>query len=233
MSETITINGLVFHVQHSKRKTVTIAIERNDRVLIRAPLNATHERLTQIAQQRAMWVYSKLQIKREHYQRSKPKEFVSGEGFYCFGKSYRLRLIEPPSGTRTPSLRLHGTWFELCANVRENAATHFARWYAEHGQEWIESRVAIFAKRIGAKPTAIRIRNLGNRWASCGKRGNLNFHWRVVCLPPSIIEYIVAHELVHLIARHHGKEFWQLLERAMPDYAARKKWLAENGDRFF
>ena len=75
------------------------------------------------------------------------------------------------------------------------------------------------------------VRELGYRWGACGQDGTLNFHWRTVLLPPRIVEYIVAHELVHLHEAHHGAEFWRRLERAMPDDAARKKWLAENGGR--
>jgi len=60
----------------------------------------------------------------------------------------------------------------------------------------------------------------------------LNFHWRTVKLPPRIIEYIAVHELVHLVEPHHTEAFWLRLERAMPDMAVRKKWLAENGSRF-
>lgn len=233
MNETIKLDRITFHIQRSiRRKTVALTVERDNRVVIHAPSNATRERLTQIAQKRVLWVHTKLQTKETHPQRAQPKEFVDGEGFFYFGRSYRLRLVRVRLGDKTLPLRLHGTWFELRADVRQDAACYFAHWYAEHGREWIESRVDFYARRIGTKPTSIQIRNLGNRWASCGKNGNLNFHWRTVCLPPSIIEYIIAHELVHLTAHHHGKEFWQLLECAMPDYATRKKWLDENGGRF-
>ncbi len=63
---------------------------------------------------------------------------------------------------------------------------------------------------------------LGYRWGSCSPHGSLNFHWRVILLPPRIVEYLVAHELTHLAEPHHNPEFWSRLERAMPDFAARK-----------
>ncbi len=69
-------------------------------------------------------------------------------------------------------------------------------------------------------------RDLGHRWGSCGKGGKLCFHWRSILLPSSIVEYIVVHELVHLHEPHHTPVFWTRVERAMPDFAKRKQWLA-------
>lgn len=71
--------------------------------------------------------------------------------------------------------------------------------------------------------------DLGYRWGSCGKGGRLFFHFRTVLLPPPIIEYVVVHELVHLVEPHHNPAFWARVERAMPDFADRKQWLAEKG----
>jgi len=82
---------------------------------------------------------------------------------------------------------------------------------------------------LGKQPIGLEIRDLGFRWGSCGKSGSLNFHWATILLPPSIVEYVVVHELVHLIEPNHTPEFWTRLERVMPDYESRKKWLAENG----
>lgn len=70
---------------------------------------------------------------------------------------------------------------------------------------------------------------LGYRWGSCGSRGALNFHWKTILLPPRIIDYILVHELVHIHEPHHTPAFWTRVERVLPDYAARKEWLAGNG----
>jgi hypothetical protein len=67
-------------------------------------------------------------------------------------------------------------------------------------------------------------------WLSMQPKGNLNFHWRTLCLPPRIVEYVVVHELVHIVEPHHGSGFWRRVERVIPDFAERKRWLAESGD---
>lgn len=75
------------------------------------------------------------------------------------------------------------------------------------------------------------MQELGYRWGSCGEQA-LNFHWRTLQLPPRIIDYVVLHELVHVLEPRHDSAFWQKVERAMPDYGARKEWLAEHGHQF-
>ena len=83
---------------------------------------------------------------------------------------------------------------------------------------------------VAVRPTNVTVQNLGHRWeARAAKGGQLFFHWRTVLLPPSIIEYVVVHELVHLLVQHHTPAFWARAERAMPDFEQRRRWLAERG----
>jgi len=233
MSEVITVNKIKFHIQRStRRKTIAVAVGRDYRVVIYAPENAKREHLAEIANRRSLWVYQKLQSKLSYPQHTLPKEFVDGEGFFYFGRSYRLRIVQTQPKSKLPKIRLRGLWFELRNDAVENADQYFRQWYEENGLPWIERHVEFYSKRIGAKPNKIQIRQLGNRWASCSKTGNINFNWQIMRFPPGVIDYIIAHELVHMIQPNHDKNFWQILERAMPDYAKRKKWLDENGGRF-
>ena len=155
---------------------------------------------------------------------------MTGEGFYYLGRSYRLRLIAPaPPDPTLPALRLHQGRFLLQETARARARAHFIAWYTEHGCPWLARRVALFAERISVAPRSLALRPLGYRWGSCTADGRLNFHWRTILLPPRIIEYVVVHELVHLRAGRHDQEFWTCLARALPDFDARKRWLAAHG----
>ena len=93
----------------------------------------------------------------------------------------------------------------------------------------LANRVERFRKRIGVEPAGVHVQDLGYRWGSCGKGGKLHFHWRAILLPPHIAEYVVVHELCHLLEPHHTPAFWSRVERTLPDFAARKQWLAEHG----
>lgn len=233
MSETLMIGDLWFDLRRSpRRKTVGITVDRGGELVVSAPDECPLEVVESSARAKLFWIYTKLARKEQLLSPTAPKEFVSGETFYYLGRSYRLRLIAPPE-TAAPALRLHHGRFLLRRDERECAPEHFIRWYIGHGRPWLERRAALFAGRIGVAPAAVEIRDLGFRWGSCGRGGRVNVHWRTVLLPPRIIDYIVAHELVHLCQSRHDREFWRCLERAMPDFAARKQWLAEHGGRFY
>lgn len=233
MSETLEVAGLSFELRRSgRRKTVGITVGRDSELIVSAPVGCPTERVERVVKEKTLWVHTKLAEKRLLARPHREKEFVNGEGFSYLGKSYRLRLIDGPSDAGAPPLRLKLGRFELRRDEVHRGWQHFVRWYAEHGERWIRRKVDLFADRIGIEPGTVNVRDLGYRWGSCGKDGNLNFHWRAVCLPPRILEYLVAHELVHLLVPHHGKAFWERLERCMPDAAVRRRWLTENGRRF-
>ena len=91
------------------------------------------------------------------------------------------------------------------------------------------SGLAVFPPQGLCKFLGPLLQDLGYRWGSCGKGDWLYFHWKSILLPARIAEYVVVHEMAHLHEAHHTPAFWLRVERAMPDYAQRKAWLAEHG----
>jgi predicted metal-dependent hydrolase len=177
--------------------------------------------------EKRLWIYTKLAEKEMLLTPHSKKEFITGEGFPYLGRQHRLKLVD--GGRGQSPLRLYQGRFLLDRKQKDKGRKHFIRWYSDHTIPWLEHRVGLFKERLGVVPNSLRVRDLGSRWGSCNAAGTLNFHWRTILLPPRIIEYVIVHELVHLAEPHHTPEFWRRVERAMPDFAARKKWLAENG----
>jgi predicted metal-dependent hydrolase len=226
----IIIEDLTFELRRSdKRKTIGITIGRMGELILSAPLDCPQEIIERAAREKYRWIYSKLAQREMLFKAPPSKEFVNGEGFYYLGRSYRLRLV--PAITNVPPLELRNNRFLLREDEVERGETHFINWYIMQGQPWLQQRVETFIHRVGAVPQGIKVQPLGFRWGSCGRNNMLYFHWRTMLLPSPIIDYIVIHELVHLQERHHQPSFWDLVAQAMPDYAARKRWLAENGNR--
>ena len=141
------------------------------------------------------------------------------------GRHYRLLVVDDGS----VPLCLSDGRFRLRRSDQARARQHFITWYTQRGQTWLEQRVARFAPRLQVAPSAVHVQDLGFRWGSCSRAGRVNFHWRTVLLPPPIIEYVIVHELAHLHEPHHTADFWHRVERALPEYQARKTWLAERG----
>lgn len=226
---TLTVDDLRFEVAYSpRRKTVELSVERDGALVVRAPLGAATDRLEAFVRAKRTWVYKKLAEKDALRHVTPVKEYVSGEGFPYLGRSYRLLLVDQ----QDVPLRMEAGRFRLLRAEAGNGRAQFIAWYMEHGRAWLRRRVAALAPRVGVEPAGVEVRDLGYRWGSCGRAGGLNFHWATILLPPGIVEYVVVHELAHLRERNHTPEFWQAVERAMPDYLRRKAWLAEKGSGF-
>jgi predicted metal-dependent hydrolase len=233
MTECLHVEDLSFALTRSpRRSTVGITVDRDGSLLVSAPDGCPLADVDRAVRRKLPWLYRKLAEKAELLSPPpRPKEFVPGEGFSYLGRSYRLSLVADPAGS-SPPLRLHQGRFLLLRDERSRAADHFANCYTAHAHPWLERRVALFSDRVEVTPLGIRVRDLGYRWGSCTNSGLLHFHWRCILLPPRILDYLVVHELVHLHELNHGPTFWRRLERTLPDYADRRRWLAENGVRF-
>ncbi|HJC47064.1 MAG TPA: M48 family metallopeptidase [Candidatus Lachnoclostridium pullistercoris] len=101
--------------------------------------------------------------------------------------------------------------------------------YRELARAVISQRAAYFAAKMGVTFGRISIRAQKTRWGSCSSRGNLNFNWKLILMPPEILDYVVVHELAHRKQMNHSKLFWAEVERVLPDYRERRRWLKENG----
>lgn len=231
----LTIDDLEFQVRRSpRRKTVEIIVDRDGSLIIAAPQDMPIEALERFAREKRFWIYSKLAEKEALQHVTSAKEYVSGEGFWYLGRSYRLLLVDEDDewvSQREP-LKLVGGRFRLLRSEAEQGRRHFIRWYTTRARPWMKRRLALWEPRIGVAARDVTVRELGYRWGSCAHDGTLYFHWATILLPAPVVEYVIVHELVHLIEPHHTPQFWRLLERAMPDYDQRKAWLAQNGGKY-
>jgi predicted metal-dependent hydrolase len=202
-----------------------ITVDRSGELVLSAPPDVEEDRLREFVLEKRFWIYTKL-AEKDRLKRIIPtKSFVDGEGFLYLGRSYRLKLVdeqEVPLKLLNGRFMLHRDW------VVEGRG-HLIQWYSAHAKRWLWDKVQDYVARMEVQPTGLKVQDLGYRWGSCGKGGWLYFHWKTILLPPRIAEYVVVHELAHLHHPHHTPEFWQRVERAMPDFERRKNWLAEHG----
>jgi len=223
---TLTFGELSFELRESaRRRTVEITIERDGSLVLATPPEVPVEKLEHIVDQRRFWIYSKLIQKESLRTPAEQKTYLPGEGFHYLGRSHRLKLVDE---AQTP-LRLHQSRFELLRSRQQDGRELFTQWYRTHLKSQLEAIVALFSDRVGATPQSIQIRELGNRWGSCNPKGDLYFHWRVALLPRPMIEYVVVHEMIHLVQPSHNRDFWDRVERIILDWETRKDWLAKNG----
>lgn len=209
----------------SRRTTLQLTIERDGELIVLAPAGCETSTVEEFVREKRPWIYRRLAEKEAAMAPMAAKKYVSGEGLPYLGRNYRLLLVED----QDRPVKLTEGRFKMRKSVSSNGRDHMVAWYTERARAWLGDKAQPIAGRVGASPTRIAVRDLGYRWGSCAKDGSVYFHWRSILLPPRVVEYVIAHELVHLREPLHSPEFWLGMERAMPDFQKRKEWLAVNG----
>jgi predicted metal-dependent hydrolase len=222
-----TYKDIEYSLMRNRRKTASIYIERDGSISVLVPENLTDRQVEDLLEGKRKWIYSGIAEWQDLNAQKVHRDYVNGEGYLYLGRSYRLKLVadlgEP--------LMLRDGYFCLRAkdgSVAEADAA-FKAFYKEKGAIRIPPRVDYFKEKLGVEPKAIKVIDLKHRWASCTPSGNLNFHWKCMMAPLTIIDYIVVHELAHLIHPNHTQGFWNEVDKVMPDFQDRKEWLRMNG----
>lgn len=232
MSQLITVDDLQVEIRRStRRKTVDLTVDRAGELVISVPSSFSDEQVEKIIRDRMLWIYQTLGEKKRILHPKSEKEYVTGEGFFYLGKRYRLKVLRDWGPSKAP-LRLKKGRFMISSDQTEKGREHFVQWYSKQAYKRIGLEIEGLAARVGVEPNEIRVLDLGNNWASCSKKGGLNFHWRVILLPIEKVRYLILHELVHLIEHNHSTRFYEILKRVSPDYEEEELWLKLNGDLY-
>jgi predicted metal-dependent hydrolase len=216
-----------YTLKRSRRKTASIYIERDGRVSVLVPEKLSERQIDVLLESRRKWIYTNLAEWHDLNARKVERRYVNGEGFLYLGRSYRLKLVAELS----EPLMLKDGYFCLRADngSTPEADAAFIAFYRAKGAVRIPPRVAYYQTKMDVEPKSVKVFDLKHRWASCTPGGNLNFHWKCMMAPLTVLDYIVVHELAHLIHPNHTAAFWNEVDKVMPDYQERKDWLRAHG----
>lgn len=211
------------------RKTTDIVVERDGTVSVRPPLNKSPEDIDKIVFSRRMWIYRTLAEWHDLNQSRVAREWVNGESFLYLGRHYQLSLEDT---LNTPVLLKNGRFLlqkKLATDEGKKAEQAFEEFYTRKGLHMIRKRVAYFAPKVGVNVGQLSVKDIGYKWASCKSNGDLSFHWKCMMAPLKILDYLIVHELCHNHHRNHTTEFWNEVDKVLPDYQERKEWLRQHG----
>lgn len=211
-------------IRSKQRKTIALQITDSATLIVRAPSSVSDETIKKVILKHKDWIEQKIKIIKSRDPKPSPKEFVNGEGFLYLGRYYKLKIVEDQEDPL-----IFENAFYLSKKYLPHAREIFVNWYKEKAYEKIKERVELYAKKTGLKYNTINITNAQKRWASCSSKDNLNFSWRLIMAPLSVIDYVVVHELVHTSEKNHTKNFWNKVKTILPGYEKYKEWLNKNG----
>jgi len=223
-------NGFIAEViRTNRRKSADIRVD-DGAVSVVVPVNTTAEKIDQLLAAKRRWIKEKITLHREMTPASS-KRYVSGEAFSYLGRNYRLKV---ETGHFAPVKLLNGRLVVTVPDGTEKrhmVRNALVRWYKRQAEQKLTEKVKRFEPVVGVEPAGVSIRTFKSRWGSCTAKGKLEFNWQIMMAPNRMVDYVVIHELCHLIRHDHSPEFWREMARVMPDYQHSREWLRENAPK--
>ena len=214
-------------VRSPKRKKLTITVERDRTIIVHAPQGISEEEVRRVVDAKRQWILTKLRHPQKYQDRLHPpgKEVVNGESAPYLGTDYRIEVTETASGEIEFS-----HIFMVPAAHQAKRREVLRDWYIAQAREKILPRVEQHARELGVRFTGAKIVHNRYRWGSCTVKNNVNFNWRLIKAPMFVIDYVIVHELAHLLEANHTPRFWNIVRAKIVDLDKAKTWLKENGD---
>jgi len=208
-----------YTLTRSKRKTIAIYV-RAGRVEVRAPLRTSKREIDRFVVFKEKWIEKKLADLNDRVERREGFSLNYGDFILYRNKHYPIMQKD---GSRAV---FDGNAFLIPAGFSPNEVkTACVKIYKKLAGTDLNEKVQYFSERLSVKPAAVKINSAKTRWGSCSAKKSLNFSWRLIMADDDVIDYVVVHELAHIIELNHSARFWAIVQRVLPDYKERQKRL--------
>lgn len=209
-----------------KRRKLTITVERDSSVVVHAPKDVSEEKIRQVVESRRQWIHEKIHHPQKYRNLPHPpgKELVSGESAHYLGRQYRIEIVQ--KGLLDVEFNQR---FLVPAFPGMKRMEALKDWYVVRARKKIMPRVKARARELGVDIGAVKIVDNRYRWGSCTTHDNVNINWRLIKAPMIVIDYVIIHELAHLIEANHTPRFWNIVRTHVPAMDKAKNWLKEHG----
>jgi predicted metal-dependent hydrolase len=226
--DTIKGNGFSAEIIRTKRKKTVSVQVREGKVSVLVPRSLPNGRIEELVTKKSRWIREKLQLLRESTP-VKPKNYINGERFTYLGRNYLLKVV---SGSASSVKLKNGSLMVTLPDGSKSSdkiKDVLIQWYRIQAEQKLREKVDRYAKIVGAHPASVSIKTFKSRWGSCSANGNIQFNWKIIISPHRIVDYVVVHELCHLLEHNHSPRYWKQVARVLPDHKECKAWLKENG----
>ena len=225
MSKCVIIKIMNIKVTRKKIKNIIIRVNEKGEVLISAPFRTPNSYIENLIKEKESWIREKLSLVEKRQE--KVATFDVGEIFTYLGKDYSIEIQN--SVQERCELTEKNFTIYLQTNSLEKRKKLITQWVCDNFYPYVIDRSMELGESIGFTPKVIKFRDMKTRWGSCNTlTRSITFNFQLYKKPVEIIDYVILHELAHIPYPHHQKEFWNFVERYMPDWKNRRKALREH-----
>lgn len=211
------------YIERSNRRTLSLSVLKDGNVVVKAPINMKDETINRFVEEKQAWIREKLFLINKTI--SKFDDVIHYKKFLLYGNRYSLLL------DNVKKIETNDKFQILISNKVEpdKILKTLKSWYKKVAKQILSERLAFIESRIKLKSNSLRIGDSKGRWGSCNSRGVICLNFRVIMLPPALIDYVIVHELCHLVEMNHSKAFWKLVSTFLPNVDNLKKAIKEYG----
>ncbi|MCK9574978.1 MAG: SprT family zinc-dependent metalloprotease [Clostridia bacterium] len=210
------------NIIRNNRKLLTLTIDKQGRLLIKAPINMSEETILDFIRKKQNWIDSKQNMILN--ARSLHNDILSYSELLYLGTLYKPQFVE-----NIKLVELNGECISIPLNTKiEKVKKLLIKWYKMQAEKVLVNRVEYFLQITNLKCNSVKLINSKCKWGTCDSKRNLAFNWRTVMLPHNIIDYIVVHEITHLVEMNHSGAFWEVIQALIPDYKSHRKLLKDS-----
>ncbi len=210
-------------IERSNRKTLSLAVMKDGNVVVKAPISVKDEIIRRFVEDKQNWIREKLYLINQ--TKAKFDDVTNYKKFMLYGNKYSLFL----SDVRKIEVNDNFQIVMPRKTEEEKILKNLKTWYKKTAKQILSDRLAFLESRLRLKSQIMKISDSRGRWGSCNSKGVICFNWRVIMLPPRVIDYVIVHELCHLVEMNHSKNFWKLVEKFLPNAAELKQEIKEYG----
>jgi predicted metal-dependent hydrolase len=203
-----------YQIIRSRRKTVAICIGRDGSVVVRAPLRTAKNFIDAFVFEKQRWIQEKSAFMAAHEEQRREFRITEGSALPLLGREYPVVYGD--------KVAFDGICFKIPNDHFETLKPQLIQIYQSLAKNFIPERVTCFSQRTGWIPAGVRIGAANTSWGSCSGKNKLNFTWKLIMAEPALVDYVVVHELAHLVEHNHSVRFWRLVESVLPDFQERR-----------
>ncbi|NHN35281.1 M48 family metallopeptidase [Paenibacillus agricola] len=202
-----------FNVQYGNTKKISIHIDGLGRITVKVPKDTSKEMIVSAVEPHGKWILEKTSSLAKARETPKKREYQDDGTFLYLGKEYFLHELITTSDLNEEILRknLKKFYFSSCEKI-------------------VRERIKLYETQLRVKPKSIEIVESKTKWGSCSSDKKVTFNYRLAMAPIEVIDYVIVHELCHLIHMNHDRSFWRRVGSIMPDYKQKQAFLARHGE---
>ena len=232
-NEIIDIGNVDLEIQlerTNRKRTISLQV-KNNKLIIKTHRSVSKKTLVDLIKRKQHWIRQRAIFNFEE-QNLKNREFIDNEKFYFRGDEYRLSLILG----RKEAVKIEGgllvvSYVDDKSIGRGTIKRLLEDWYLKESIKILKARTEELAQQMRVQPRGITVKNYNSKWGSCNANNKISYNWRIIMAPDYIVDYLIIHELSHIIEPNHSKSFWYQVGSYCEDFQKKRKWLRENGHK--